>query len=642
MDIADVKADYSRQDLVEGFRKVGIAFGDVVYTVVGLAQLGKAANCSSSEQLCGCLLSALQEVTGSSGTIIIPTYTFSFCRGEIFDVQNTPAIKGPWSPSTDFLEFFRKQPGALRSRDPIHSVAALGPKAPELLSDLPPTCFGEDSIPHRMRRMGGKICAIGLGLHESNFQHHVEEMHGVPFRFKKVFAGQIRDNGATEKKSWIYNVGILAKNGRVDEHRLEKSARDAGICRTARVGCGEILGIDCQELFEFTSQALTRDPWFTAQGPAADPIDLERSRVGGSRYEANLPTNASMIEMIDAIRKLPRHIVSEGYDASLAALATQVPMKILQYPTGTECGNWIIPEKWTCHEAYLETLGGWRLFSYSDNPLHVASYSLPFEGEVSRKDLFEHLYVLENIPEMVPLIFRYYERDWGLCCSKKLKDTLLDNRYKVVIKTDFSFGTLKVGEVVAPGKTDKNIMLCANLCNEPLVNDDLCGVVVGIKVMQNLLSRNNLRHSYRFLIVPEAIGSAAYLSHNAQYISKMSRRLSFDREEHSMPYNPHRSSTKNSEPDVCFATAKRHDSIGWRGDHRTDLGNHASPLNVLSILSLSRGLLPAVPYGFCGEFDPNFDPLDTISNQNLESSYDLVLSVIEKFENSRILGDPCT
>lgn len=310
LDRTDHDGDYSQSDLVDALNKIGISAGDVVYAVVNLAALGNAKDCSTAEDQYRCLLGALQEAVGKSGTILVPTYTFSFCRREIFDVQSTPSINGPWSPSTGFLEYFRQQPGAIRSVDPIHSVAGIGPRAAEILTNVPATCFGDDSVPDRLRRMGAKICTIGVGLHESNFQHHVEEMHGVPFRFKKLFTGQIRNHGVTEKKGWVYNVGILAKNGRLDEHRLEKNAREAGLCQAAAVGRGELLGIDCRKLFDFTFQTLTKDPWITAEGPAGDPVELERLRVAAPRHKVDLPPSASTSELIQALWKLPRDIVS--------------------------------------------------------------------------------------------------------------------------------------------------------------------------------------------------------------------------------------------------------------------------------------------------------------------------------------------
>jgi aminopeptidase-like protein/aminoglycoside N3'-acetyltransferase len=633
--------DYTRSDLIEGFQKVGIDRGDTIFVHVCLETLGQPKGCSTTEQVCEFLLGALQEAVGEDGTILVPTYTFSFCRQEIFDVQKTPTAGGPWSTFGDFLEYFRKLPGAVRSGDPIHSVAGLGPKAAELLANVSHTCFGADSIHDRLMHAGGKICTIGVGLCEASFQHHVEEMVGVPFRFKKLFTGYIRDGGALRKEGWIYNVRILAENSVPDEHRLEEKARAAGVCRAARVGRGEILAIDSRDHFVLASQELARDSWFSAKGPAGDPIELEKARVGGRHYKVKLPADASTHQLIDAIWRLPRDIVSDGYDAALAALETQVPMTIHEYPTGTECWSWIVPEKWTCHEAYLETLDGKRLFSYADHPLHVVSYSLPFEGEVSREVLFDHLHVHHQLPEAIPFIFKYYERDWGLCCSKNLKDSLTDERYKVVIKTDFSYGMLKVGEVVIPGKSEESIVLCAHLCHPAMVNDDVTGVVVGIEVIRELLKRQDLRYTYRFLIVPETIGSVAYLSHHEALVPKMKGGLFLEMLGVEYPHSLQLSFDGNTEVDQCFTLAMRkHDPYSWTGAFQTIIGNDERQFNApgvrVPMLSLSRVLSSsAADWPYRG-YHSNYDTPDLISIKRLAESRDLVLRMIETLESNLV------
>src|SRR4029077_9050815 len=98
--------------------------------------------------------------------------------------------------------YVRRRPDAMRSRDPIHSVAGEGPLAAELLADVPPTCFGAGSVFDRLRRAGGKICMIGLGLDEATFRHFSEESVGVPFRYQKLFTGHIRDRGVVRKQGW--------------------------------------------------------------------------------------------------------------------------------------------------------------------------------------------------------------------------------------------------------------------------------------------------------------------------------------------------------------------------------------------------------------------------------------------------------
>jgi aminopeptidase-like protein len=165
-----------------------------------------------------------------------------------------------------------------------------------------------------------------------------------------------------------------------------------------------------------------------------------------------------------------------------------------------------VPEKWACREAHLETMDGRRIFTSTDNPLHVMSYSLPFSGVVEREALLRHLHVHPTLPDAVPFIFKYYERDWGLCCSRTMRDALRDEHYRVVIDSGFSYGTLKVGEVVVPGEREDSIVMCAHLCHPAMVNAALTGVVVGVDVMRALLAGRRRRYTYRLLIVPETIG----------------------------------------------------------------------------------------------------------------------------------------
>jgi aminopeptidase-like protein/aminoglycoside N3'-acetyltransferase len=639
--VTSAVGNYSREDLVEAFHKVGLRPGDTVFTHFCLDTLGQAENCTDDEQGYELVLSALQEVVSTEGTILVPTYTFSFCRQELFDIQNTPTAGGPWSTSAGFLEYFRKLPGVVRSGDPIHSVAGLGPRANELLSDLAHTCFGAGSVFDRLHAIGGKICTIGVGLHEATFQHHVEEMIGVPFRFKKLFTGYVRDHGVERKEGWIYNVRILADNSYPDNSRVERKARELGICRAAEVGYGQVLAVDSREHFALIADLLSSDPWYTAKGPAADPVALEQARVNGPRYVVELPENASMGQMVDAIWQLPRDIVSQAYDDALEALATQVPMTIHNYPTGTESWSWIVPEKWTCYEAYLETMDGQRLFSYADHPLHVVSYSLPFDGIVSRAQLFAHLHTHPILPDAIPFIFKYYERDWGLCCSKNLKDSLHDEQYRVVIKTDFSYSTLKVGEVVVPGASDETIVLCVHLCHPGMVNDDLTGVVVGIDVMRELLKRQDLRYTYKLLIVPETIGSVAYLSHHEDLIPKMKGGLFLEMLGLDYPHALQSSFQGDTELDQCFELAlHKHDYQGWVGEFRTVIGNDERQFNApgvrVPMLSLSRVLPPQSPDWPYPEYHSSHDTPAVAPVRRLEDSRDLVLAMIDTLERNLV------
>jgi aminopeptidase-like protein/aminoglycoside N3'-acetyltransferase len=628
---------YSASDLVDGMRRIGITAGDTVFFQTCVETLGQALGCASSREICEMLWKSLSEVVGPRGTILVPTYTFSFCRQEIFDIDNSPTIWGEWNTFFEFSEYFRKLPGAIRSADPIFSTAGIGPKAAEILTDLPKVCLGEDCVHDRLRRVGGKICILGVGLYESIFRHHMEATTRLPWRFDKLFTGFIREQGQVRKEGWIYNVRIWASNADPAGERLEAIARETGLCRVAPVGRGEILAVKADEFRALIIQELTRDPWFSVKGPAGDPVALEDTRVGGPRYEVKLPPQASMKEMIDELWRLPRDIISDGYDAALRGLSTQAPMRIHEYPSGTHCWTWIVPEKWTCFEACLESIDGKRIFSSADHPLHVVRYSLPFEGEVTRDELFKHLHVHPRLSDSIPFIFKYYERDWGLCCSQEQKTALCEERYRVRITTKFSFGTLKVGEVIAKGASDDCIVLCAHLCHPSQVNDDLTGVVVGLNVMRELLKRRDLRYTYRFLIVPETIGSVAYLSQNEHLLPKMKGGLFLEMLGTQLPHALQLSFAGNTEIDRCLELVlKEQDPKSWTGAFRSLIGNDENQFNApgvrVPMLSLSRILSLSEPEWPFREYHSDRDTPQSVSIGRLEESSRMVLKMVDALE----------
>jgi aminopeptidase-like protein len=178
----------------------------------------------------------------------------------------------------------------------------------------------------------------------------------------------------------------------------------------------------------------------------------------------------------------------------------------------------VVPEKWTCREAWLESSGGTRVFSRDDHPLHVMSYSLPFDGAVTRSELLEHLHVHSRLPQAIPHASRVEDRDWGLCCSKIQRDALVEDRYRVAIRSTFSYAALEVGEIVVPGRSANCALLAAYLGHPCQANVGLSGVAVALDVARALRRLEARRLTYRILIAPESIGLVAYLAANEALI----------------------------------------------------------------------------------------------------------------------------
>jgi aminopeptidase-like protein len=227
-----------------------------------------------------------------------------------------------------------------------------------------------------------------------------------------------------------------------------------------------------------------------------------------------------MIELINQLWFKRRDIISDGYDESLEYISKIIPLKIHEIPSGAKCWTWIVPEKWSVKEAYIEEVGGARVLDLKDHPLHVMSYSLPISKVVTKEELMKHLHTNPKRPGAIPFEFKYYERDWGFCIQHNRLKEFTKDKYKVFIDSKFEKGSLKVGDYTIGGETDETIVIIAHLCHPAMVNDDLTGVTVLVDIAKRMSEKNN-HYTYKFLLVPETIGSVAYLSQNEDVIPKI-------------------------------------------------------------------------------------------------------------------------
>lgn len=346
-----------------------------------------------------------------------------------------------------------------------------------------------------------------------------------------------------------------------------------------------------------------------------------------------------MLRLIEDGWRLKRDLVSDGFDQALERIAQEIPLTAHRYPSGSEAWTWVIPDKWTCREAYLERMNGERLFSYADHPLHVASYSSAFEGVISRAELFKRLKT-HRIPDAIPFDWKYYKSDWGLCCSQEQKDRLTDPEYRVVIRSEHVPGELKVGEAVAPGSSGQDFILAAHLCHPHQMNDDFSGVVVAVEVMRRLLEWPSRRYTYRLLFTPETIGSLAWLSRNEDKIPLIQGGLFLEMLGTDCPHSLQLSFAANTEMDLCLQEAlKERDKGAWQGPFRGVIGNDERQFNApgvrVPMLSLSRVYHPSTGRWPYPEYHSSRDTPEAISLDRLEESVDTVMHMLRRLEDNR-------
>ena len=216
----------------------------------------------------------------------------------------------------------------------------------------------------------------------------------------------------------------------------------------------------------------------------------------------------------DRLWPIMRSITGDGVRNTLDILSELVPLEKHEIKTGTKVFDWEIPKEWVYRSAVLKDMKGNILINADDNNLHLVNYSIPFNGVVSRDELKRHLYSLEEQPNAIPYVTSYYKERWGFCVSHEFLLSLTDEYYEVCIDTDLIDGSMTYGEYVIPGTSSNEILFSTYVCHPSMANNELSGPLVTAFLAKKLSEElpEDHRYTYRFLFLPETIGSIAYLS----------------------------------------------------------------------------------------------------------------------------------
>ncbi len=246
--------EISYLDFVKALKKVGLASGDVIFVHSDIAPFGKLCTFDKT-LLLKTLTEAIKESIGWTGTIIMPTFTYSFCKDEVFDPTYSKSTVGV------LTEHFRSQPDVVRTNHPIFSVAIWGSQK-EIFVDVGKDSFGKHSIFEKLHHQNAKIVFLGAPFQSCTFLHYVEQIHGIPYRFMKTFRGTVNFSGLQHESECTFFVRPLDNNVVFDTSKLERYLLDNNFLRQTNVGNGKVLMVEAKALFDKGIQLLDQDIYF--------------------------------------------------------------------------------------------------------------------------------------------------------------------------------------------------------------------------------------------------------------------------------------------------------------------------------------------------------------------------------------------
>lgn len=244
----------TQQDFTDALRKAGIARGDAIFVHSDVKVFGKIA-LRNKTVLMRSLAEVLEKSVGEEGTVVMPTFSYSFCKGETYDRAQTRSTVGA------LTDFFRTEPGVERSIHPMFSVAAWGAHRASFM-ETSRDSFGAGTAFETLRRLRGTIVLFGTDFQACTFLHHIEQMHAVPYRFMKTFEGTIVDGAASYRDAYTYFVRPLDGTIENDFNVIEPHLREKGLLREASVGNGVIRAVSAEQLYKEGMRLLDRDPHF--------------------------------------------------------------------------------------------------------------------------------------------------------------------------------------------------------------------------------------------------------------------------------------------------------------------------------------------------------------------------------------------
>jgi aminopeptidase-like protein len=213
----------------------------------------------------------------------------------------------------------------------------------------------------------------------------------------------------------------------------------------------------------------------------------------------------------DELWSILRSITGPGFRQSIEVLQKDVPLSLRSVPSGTDVFDWEIPPEWRIRDARLTGPDGEVYADFNELNLAVVSYSAPVDEILTLEELRPHLYTDPDNPDATPYVTSYYERNWGFCLPYETYESLPEGEYHAYIDSEFRQGELTYGHTTLQGESDREILLSTYLCHPMLANNELSGPLVLTSLYKRLSNWDRRKFTYRFVVVPETIGSLTYL-----------------------------------------------------------------------------------------------------------------------------------
>lgn len=355
-----------------------------------------------------------------------------------------------------------------------------------------------------------------------------------------------------------------------------------------------------------------------------------------------------MNQMLSRLFPLCRSITGADNIQSLEILQEVAPFDLKSVRTGTTAYDWQVPREWIVRDAFIQDSSGEKHLTFADNNLHLVNFSTPVDAHLDWLELKDHLHSDPALPAAVPYRTTYYNEDWGFSGTAEELAALEEapGPYRAYIDTQFIDGELVFGELLIPGRFEREILISTYFCHPSLANDNLSGMVLTAFLAKQLLKTSTMnKWSYRIVFVPETIGALVYCSLNEAAVKKIDVGFVVTTVGGPDPLTLKKSWNENHYLNgIAERVIRRLDSAAQTVPfdvHGSDERQYSSPGFRVNSVTIGKSLYYTYP-----QYHSSLDDLDFISPSHMEeslSAYEAVLSELEDlrfFRRTEKHGEP--
>ena len=341
-----------------------------------------------------------------------------------------------------------------------------------------------------------------------------------------------------------------------------------------------------------------------------------------------------------------RSLTGEGVRYTLSYLKKLLPdLDVHEIKSGDNVLDWQVPQEWNIKDAYIKNEKGEKIIDFHQNNLHVVSYSEPIDTILQLNDLQRNLHSLPAQPDAIPYITSYYSRNWGFCLTQEQRNSLKDEKYHVFIDSELKNGVLNYADLVIKGSSTKEILLSTYVCHPSMGNNELSGPIVSTALAKWISALKNPYYTYRFIFIPETIGSIVYLSKHVEYLKTnviAGFNITCVGDDRCYSFMPSRNGSTLSDrvgKHVLGHIDSNYHQYTWL-DRGSDERQYCAPGIDLPIATIMRSKYDEYP-----EYHTSLDDLSMISPAGLKGSLNAFIKSIEAIEFNcfpkvQVLGEP--